>query len=81
MALQTPVVATALPNTIEATDGCARLVPVDDVAALAAAVTATLEDKTETERQVAAALARFDREFAIERAADGMLTFYERALR
>lgn len=80
MALDTPVVATDLPNTLEATDGCARLVPVDDVPALAAAITATLEDGAQTARQVVAARDRFDREFAIERAADGMVAFYERAL-
>jgi glycosyltransferase involved in cell wall biosynthesis len=81
MALATPIVASALPNTLEAaTDECARLVPIDDAPALASAIAQTVQDEKGTRAQVAAGVARFDQHFSVGSAADGMVRFYERAL-
>lgn len=83
MALEAPIVASDIPTVREAvgSDGsCARLVPVGSVAAVAAAMTATFASPTETAAKAVAGRARFERMFTIERAADGMVGFYERVI-
>jgi glycosyltransferase involved in cell wall biosynthesis len=81
MALQAPLVASDLPAIKDAvTDGVtARLVPPEDPARLAGALTATLADPgaaTRAER----ARQRFLEHFTIDRVVDQMHAFYRRAL-
>ncbi len=83
MALEAPIVASDLPSVREVvgSDGaCARLVPVGSVAAVADAVADTLADAVETAAKAGAGRERFERLFTIERAADGMVGFYQRAV-
>ena len=82
MALEAPIVASAIPQVSEAVvDGVhALLVPPDDPHALAAAVVAALESPEERHVRARAALARFHERYTIDRAADGMVRFYEAAL-
>lgn len=82
MALEAPIVASDVPPVREAvTDGAsARLVPVDQPAALAEAIVATLADPAGTAERTARAHADFHARFTIGRAADGMLSFYDHAL-
>jgi glycosyltransferase involved in cell wall biosynthesis len=83
MALEAPIVATAIPTVCEAVVGGehALLVPVDNVEAFAAATTAALKAPDASRRRALAARSRFLDNFTIERAADGMVRFYEAALR
>jgi len=83
MALEAPIVATAIPPVSEAVVAGehALLVPVEDAGALAAATVATLKFPEEARRRADAARARFYDNFTIERVADGMVHFYEAALR
>ena len=78
MALESPIVATAIPPIREVVgDGeGALLVSVDDAPALADAIVATLEGDGSAER-VAAARARFEARYTIERVAARMIEFYE----
>jgi glycosyltransferase involved in cell wall biosynthesis len=82
MALEAPVVASDLPMVREAvTDGVtARLVPVDRPAALAAAILEVLGDPAAAAARAARGRADFLDRFTIERAADGMVALYRRAM-
>lgn len=82
MALEAPIVATAIPTVAEAVVAGehALLVPPNDVRALAAATVAALTSREASQERAQAALARFHENFTIERAADGMVRFYEAAL-
>jgi glycosyltransferase involved in cell wall biosynthesis len=81
MALEAPIVATDLPAIREVVaDGTtAMLVPPGRPAALAAALTTTLTDPASAAR-ARRARDRFLEHFTIDRVADGMVAFYERAL-
>lgn len=82
MALETPVVASDLPQVREAvSDSEALLVSAENPVALSNAIKSTLMDRGSAHDRAKAARERFRRDFAIERAADGMVAFYERALR
>jgi glycosyltransferase involved in cell wall biosynthesis len=81
MALETPIVATAIPPVIEVTGRSgATLVTPNDAGALAAGIVETLADPTAAAARVAQCRDRFLARFTIERAAQGMLEFYERSL-
>ena len=82
MALEAPVVASDLPMVRETvTDGVtARLVPVDQAAAFATAVVEVLDDAAGAAERATRARADFLERFTVERAADGMVAFYRRAL-
>ncbi len=78
MACGVPVVATAVPAVAEVTDGAARLVPVGDDEALAAALAQVLDDGGERCRLVAAGRARAGT-FTWDRAAAGLVQLYRDA--
>ena len=81
LALECPFVATDLPSVREVTAGfAAALVPPDDPGRLAAALEATLRDPAGAADRARAGRARFLTHFTIERSAEAMLAFYERAL-
>lgn len=82
MALEVPIVATAIPGVSEAVVGGehAMLVPPENPEALAAAVVAAVSSPEACRERALAALARFHDHFTVDRAADGMLRFYEAAL-
>jgi glycogen(starch) synthase len=82
MALEAPVVASDLPTLHDAVaDGdTARLVPAGDPAALAAALTATLDDPAAAADRAGRAYRRFLEQFTIDRVVDQMRGFYQRAL-
>jgi glycosyltransferase involved in cell wall biosynthesis len=93
MALQAPIVATALPVIREVVDSdvppvreavrdgvSARLVPPGQPEPLATAIVATLDDRAGAAARAARAHADFQARFTISRAADGMLTFYDHAM-
>jgi glycosyltransferase involved in cell wall biosynthesis len=82
MALEAPIVSTDLPPIREAAPDpvCAWLVPPDRPDALAAAILAVLSDPTEAAERARRARSRFLERFTIERVADQMVSFYERAL-
>jgi glycosyltransferase involved in cell wall biosynthesis len=83
MALEAPIVATAIPTVSEAVVAGehALLVPPDDPGALASAIVSALRSPDATRQRARAARARFLESFTIERAADGMVRLYEAALR
>jgi glycosyltransferase involved in cell wall biosynthesis len=82
MALEAPIVATAIPTVAEAVLPAehALLVPPEDAESLARTMITALESPQATRQRVEAALARFHAYFTIDRAADGMVAFYETAL-
>ena len=82
MALAAPIVATDIAPVREVLGDAsgARLVPVDDVGALATAIFDALGDRSEGTAGTAALRARFLEHYTIERVADRMREFYERAL-
>ena len=82
MALEAPIVATAIPTVSEAVKAQehALLVAVDDPGALAEATLATLRSPDAARRRASAARDRFYDNFTIERVATGMVSFYEAAL-
>lgn len=82
MALEAPIVASAIPAVEEAVLGGehALLAPPDDPVALARAAIESLTSPQASLQRAQAALARFHDYFTIERAADGMVRFYETAL-
>jgi len=82
MALEAPVVASDLPTLEDAAvDGdTALLVPPADPARLAAAIVATLADPAAARARAQRAHQRFLGRFTIDRVADQMLAFYDRAL-
>lgn len=84
MALEAPIVATDIPPIREVVNGgqaVAALVPVEDDAALAGAILAQLDDPAAAAARAAAARRRFLERYTIEPVADGMVAFYDRALR
>jgi glycosyltransferase involved in cell wall biosynthesis len=81
MALEAPIVATAIPTVSEAAGEHALLVPADDAHALAAATLTALAAPDASRQRAQAARTRFYANFTIERAADGMVHLYEAALR
>lgn len=82
MALEAPIVASDIPTVAEAVaDGeHALLVPPEDPEALAAAIVATVRRPSEAAERADRARARFLAHFTIDRVADQMVRFYERAL-
>jgi glycosyltransferase involved in cell wall biosynthesis len=82
MALEAPIVATAIPSVSEAVVAGehALLVPPDDAGALAAAIVAVVASPEAARQRALAARSRFEECFTIERAADGMVRFYDAAL-
>jgi glycosyltransferase involved in cell wall biosynthesis len=82
MALEAPVVASDLPTLEDAVaDGdTAILVPPADPARLATAILATLADPAAARARAERARERFLQRFTIDRVADQMLGFYDRAL-
>ncbi len=82
MALEAPIVATAIAGVSEAViDGeHAMLVTPEDPAALASAVVAAMQSPERCHERALAALARFHDHFTVDRVADGMKRFYEVAL-
>jgi glycosyltransferase involved in cell wall biosynthesis len=82
MALETPVVATDLPQVREVTgDNAALLVPAGDPIALATAIVESVDEPRARDARVQIGLERFNRLFTIEAAARGMFAFYERSVR
>ncbi|NUU24583.1 MAG: glycosyltransferase [Streptomycetaceae bacterium] len=81
MGCGTPLVATDLPpvREIVGPGDCGVLVPPEDVAGLAAALTAALTDRDTANSRADAALARFRDTFTVDRVCDRMVAFYERA--
>jgi len=81
MALDAPVVASDIPATREVVDeSSAGLVPPDDAGALADAIEAVFAHPEQAKRRSAVARVRFLDRFTVDRAADGMVAFYERVL-
>jgi glycosyltransferase involved in cell wall biosynthesis len=82
MALEAPVVASDLPTLEDAvTEGdTALLVPPADPPRLAAAIVATLADPAAARVRAQRAHERFLQRFTVDRVADQMLAFYDRAL-
>jgi glycosyltransferase involved in cell wall biosynthesis len=80
MACGAPVIAGDIPSIREVTGGAARLVPPEDVTALASAVVELLSDAAERQRLASAGLERAA-EFSWERTARLTLEVYEEALR
>jgi glycosyltransferase involved in cell wall biosynthesis len=81
MALEAPIIASDLPEVREVIDdSCSLLVPAGEPDALASALTAIASDREGAATRAARARARFLERFTIERVADEMVRFYERAL-
>lgn len=82
MALEAPVVASDLSTLEDAvTDGdTATLVPPADPARLGVAIVATLADPAAAQLRAERARERFLQRYTIDRVADQMLAFYDRAL-
>lgn len=82
MALEAPIVASDLPPVREVVGGeaGARLVPPGHPESLARAIAAAITKPAETAMRVAFAHQRFQERYTIERVADAMMAFYERAL-
>ncbi len=82
MAMRVPIVASDLPNVVEAVPGddYAVLVPCDDPEALNASIVSVLDDPASAERRAVAARARFDEHFDIAAVSRAMVRFYRAAL-
>ena len=82
MAMEAPIVASDLPPVHEVIgpDRPALLVPPNDPSALGRAIVAALLDGTGAAHRTEVARARFLGQFTIDRVADDMVGFYERAL-
>lgn len=82
MALEAPIVASDLRPVRElvGNEQCARLVPPDRPDALAEAIVAIASDPDSASARTAVARSRFLERYTVERAVEGMLAFYERAL-
>jgi glycosyltransferase involved in cell wall biosynthesis len=81
MALQTPVVTSDLPTLVDAVDAdSALLVPAGRPDRLADAVVGTLQAPGAAAERAVVAHRRFLRSFTIDRVADQMVAFYERAV-
>jgi glycosyltransferase involved in cell wall biosynthesis len=82
MAMRTPLVVSDLDAFREVLgDDAAEFAAVDDPSALAAAIRSTLTDTTSAAARAEIAYRRFDAHFTLDAAVDGMVAFYERALR
>lgn len=83
LALELPIVANDLPGVREAVgdDDVARIVRPLDPAALAAGIAATVADPAGAHRRARRGRTRFESAFTIDRSVDGLLAFYEKALR
>lgn len=82
LALELPVVATDIPPIREVLDGIDwPLVPVDDPAAVASALSDVLARRVPIEAPAAAGRRRFEQTFTLEAISDGMLALYQSALR
>jgi glycosyltransferase involved in cell wall biosynthesis len=81
MALETPIVASDLPQVREAVDSsCAVLVGTGSVEELASGIGSVLIEPDEAQRRARKARDRFLREFTTANIAARMLDFYQRAL-
>ncbi len=81
MALETPIVASDLPQVREVVgDGCAMLVRAGDVDGFANAILECQEQRGATERRVERGFTMFGEHFTIADTARRMLGFYERCL-
>lgn len=83
MALEAPLVATAIPSIAEVAgaDGAvAELVPVEDVDAMAEAIVGLLTDPNRAGQLAAAGRRRFLAEYTMEVVADRTMRFYQRVL-
>ena len=82
MALETPVVASDIEPIREVLgDGhTAALVSIDDPSALSDAIVQALNDRDRSTAQAERARERFLQEFTVDRVAERMVSFYERAL-
>lgn len=82
MALETPIVAADIPAVREVfgNDDLGLLVPGGDLGAWATGICSILEDPQTTVRRSHLARTRFLANFTLDRTADRMLEFYERAL-
>jgi glycosyltransferase involved in cell wall biosynthesis len=82
MALEVPIVATALPQVEEVTGAdAALLVPGDDTDRLADGIVACATDRAAASRRVENGRTRFEERFTIDQTAQAMVEFYRRALR
>jgi glycosyltransferase involved in cell wall biosynthesis len=80
LALECPIVCTDLATLSGTVDGAtARLVPVDDPAALAAAVGHVLAAPHDAAERSRAGRRHFEGRFTIDASADGMVALYQRA--
>lgn len=82
MALQVPIVASDVAPIRETTAGeeCARLVSPEAPAEFAAAIEATLTDRSDSTERVQRARARFEQHYTMDKVWEGMRAFYSRAL-
>jgi len=82
MALEAPIVASDLATLRDALpdERYARFTPLEDAAALAGEIVATLQDPTAAASRAALGRQRFLDVFTVERVATSMRDFYERAL-
>lgn len=82
MALEAPIVASDLPPVRElvGADDLALLVPVDRPSALSDALLTALGDRETARERAHAARARFLERYTMDRVADQMIAFYDRAL-
>ncbi len=80
MALETPVVASDLPQVREVAGDCALLVPVGDVDGFARAMLDCLHERDATAQRAERAFTTFQDRFTIAEAACRMVSFYERAI-
>ena len=79
MALEIPIVASDIANVREVVGAHARLFTMDDAEGLAESLVTVLLDQESCRADTAAARVRFESQFTIERAAAGMISFFERA--
>jgi len=82
MAVEIPIVASDLPAIREVVEHgrSALLVAPESSASLASALVTSLTNRSEAGRRAGAARDRFEAHYTIDRVADGMVSFYERAL-
>ena len=80
LALECPIVASDLPSIREVTGPFASLVSPTDRVGLATAIGGILAEPEKAASRAADGRQRFLERFTIERCADGMLAFYERAM-
>jgi len=81
MAMAKPLVATTVSDLPLVLDGCARLVPPGDVAALTAALSELLENPAEAEALGRRARARCLKEYSMRRVGEALLEAVNRAIK